>query len=471
LFRRLAIFVGGCTLDAAEAVCDAGGDLGIDVFDGLSSLAEKGLLHPQGGPDGEARFAMLQTIREYAREQLVDANEEASLAHAQAAHFLGLATRAAQVLRGPGSAAWRDRLEADRENLGEALELFQREGKHEAVVLLAQCLRHVVSRGYLVECRQRLQGALSMKGWEDHPELLTMILLNSASLAQLMGEDTSVGRGALGELCGDDKAARDEILRALEISERGQFAMGIVRSCLALASLSLDHGDHESALAYLAQGEPHLDQVDRERTRITGPASEPGHEASDHHHRADRGFAWIGSPRASFLAHKGLALLQTENKDNLELATGLTRRAIDLWNARQDRGSVAWGRECLARMYRARGERTDARREAVETLSWRAGPYRSLPGTLLCIELLAELEFDEGRLEKGLFLAAAAERIREAYRYRCPPSLKAQFDAWVRKAHLKIDPRMADKVQAQVNALELEDLRKQAVETALTNTH
>ena len=60
LFRRLAVFVGGCTLEAAEAVCDADGDLGLDLFDGVASLVDKSLLRQEDGPDGEPRFAMLE---------------------------------------------------------------------------------------------------------------------------------------------------------------------------------------------------------------------------------------------------------------------------------------------------------------------------------------------------------------------------------------------------------------------------
>ena len=56
LFRRLAVFVGGCTLEAAEAVCDARGDLGIEVLDGIASLVDKSLLRQEDGPDGEPRY-------------------------------------------------------------------------------------------------------------------------------------------------------------------------------------------------------------------------------------------------------------------------------------------------------------------------------------------------------------------------------------------------------------------------------
>src|SRR5439155_566588 len=67
LFRRLSVFVGGCTLEAAEAVCNVGGDLGSEALDGIASLLDKSLLRQVEGADGEPRLQMLETIREYAR--------------------------------------------------------------------------------------------------------------------------------------------------------------------------------------------------------------------------------------------------------------------------------------------------------------------------------------------------------------------------------------------------------------------
>ena len=76
LFRRLSVFVGGCTLEAAEAVCNTRRDLEIDVLEGMSSLVDKSLVQQIEQKDGEARFAMLETIREYGLEQLTATGEE-----------------------------------------------------------------------------------------------------------------------------------------------------------------------------------------------------------------------------------------------------------------------------------------------------------------------------------------------------------------------------------------------------------
>ena len=75
LFRRLSVFVGGCTLEAVEAVCDTRQDLGLDVLDGMASMVDKSLAQQSEQSSGEPRFVMLETIREYGLEQLAASSE------------------------------------------------------------------------------------------------------------------------------------------------------------------------------------------------------------------------------------------------------------------------------------------------------------------------------------------------------------------------------------------------------------
>src|SRR5690348_458475 len=112
LFRRLAVFAGGWTLEAAEAVCSSteatgNGEGGsTSVLDGLGSLVDKSLVRQQEGPDGEPRFMMLETIREFAAEQLSAAGEAEQPRSGHAGYFLALAEQAAPKLTGPEQKAW-----------------------------------------------------------------------------------------------------------------------------------------------------------------------------------------------------------------------------------------------------------------------------------------------------------------------------------------------------------------------------
>jgi non-specific serine/threonine protein kinase len=122
LFRRLGVFAGGGTLEAAEAVCAGGtGDEAIAVLDGAASLLDKSLLRREDGPGGEPRLGMLETVGEYARERLEASGEAEAVRRRHAAYFTGLAERAAPELHGPRQREWIDRLERERDNLRAAL--------------------------------------------------------------------------------------------------------------------------------------------------------------------------------------------------------------------------------------------------------------------------------------------------------------------------------------------------------------
>jgi predicted ATPase/class 3 adenylate cyclase len=90
LFARLAVFVDGCRIEAAEAVCAADGDLGIDLLDGLTSLVEKNLVRQRTDPDGQPRFWMFETIREFATERLAETRTLDSLRARHADYFFSL---------------------------------------------------------------------------------------------------------------------------------------------------------------------------------------------------------------------------------------------------------------------------------------------------------------------------------------------------------------------------------------------
>ena len=119
LFARFAVFTGGCTVDAVEAVCGSGLDL--DSLEGLASLVNKSLIRQEAGPAGDLRFMMLATLGEYALERLIESGEEAALRLAHADYYLALAEEAARAMRGPDERRWIQQLEAEQSNLRAAL--------------------------------------------------------------------------------------------------------------------------------------------------------------------------------------------------------------------------------------------------------------------------------------------------------------------------------------------------------------
>src|SRR5215210_2153487 len=117
----MAVFSGGRTFEAVEAVCDAEGDLPVDAFEGVSSLLDKSLLRQEEGPEGDPRFVMLETIHEFAREKLEESGEAEEIGRAHAQYFLALAEEADTELTGSEQAGWLERLEAEHDNLRAAL--------------------------------------------------------------------------------------------------------------------------------------------------------------------------------------------------------------------------------------------------------------------------------------------------------------------------------------------------------------
>jgi tetratricopeptide (TPR) repeat protein len=165
LFARLAVFSGGRTLEAIEAICDAEGDLPVDAFEAVSSLLDKSLLRQEEGPNGEPRFVMLETVHEYAREKLQESAEAEQIKRVHAQYFLTLAEEAYPELRGPDQLEWLERLESEHDNMRAALAwALERKGVEVALRLGGALWWFWSARSYYSEGRRWLQEALALNG-------------------------------------------------------------------------------------------------------------------------------------------------------------------------------------------------------------------------------------------------------------------------------------------------------------------
>jgi non-specific serine/threonine protein kinase len=193
LFRRLAVFAGGATLDAVDAVAqglEAGGLERADaesispqppcgafaprpssVLDLVASLVDHNLMRRVDGPDGEPRFGMLETIREFGLEQLAASGEEEPDARERHAAFvLALAERAMPEVRDPEEGRWIRRLEAEHDNLRAALAWFDQTGNGAALLRLASALAAFWAYGgHASEGRRWLEHALAGSGANPAP--------------------------------------------------------------------------------------------------------------------------------------------------------------------------------------------------------------------------------------------------------------------------------------------------------------
>ncbi len=201
LFEHLAVFVGGASLDEIEAVCGPDDDLGIDILEGVGALVDQSLLR-QREADGDARFQMLVTIRDFARERLEGSGDLVDLARRHAAAYLALAERNAAELTGANSGRGLDRMALDHDNLRAAMEWALAHDASMAMRLGFAMWRFWHMRGHLAEGRGILERVLAFPD-QAAPQSSRAKALEAA--------------GGTAYWQGDIDAARAFYLRALEL--------------------------------------------------------------------------------------------------------------------------------------------------------------------------------------------------------------------------------------------------------------
>lgn len=235
LFRRLGVFAGGFDLAAAEQVCAQAPLDSLDVLDLLGSLVEKSLVLMDTAPDG-ARYRLLETLREYAREKLVQAGEEALLGAAHCQHFFGVAKQIRNGMQGPEQGRWAECGDVELDNLRAAFQ-FALQAPDETVfvaVKIAVALQNFwILRGHVGEARAQLHALLAVPVVQDAALFHSHALYVAACLA-------------------DAQSDHDEALRLLAISLKLRRGLGnqvdIAATLSTMAVSRLRSGDAGSAL-------------------------------------------------------------------------------------------------------------------------------------------------------------------------------------------------------------------------------
>lgn len=233
LFRRLAVFIGGFTLEAAEAACSAERGCGIEIDDGVASLVDKSLIQQMEQAGGEPRFVMLETIREYGLECLKANGEEAILRRHHALFFLQLAERAEPELGGTEQSAWLDSLEQEHDNFRAALRWSLRERQGEISFRLAASLWWFwYLHGHYSEGRSWLEKVIA-EGSDQRTTYRSRALIGAGGLAFLQCEYSL-----------SEKLLREGLGLARELSDRESIATALQ----LLGSVARERGDYDRSI-------------------------------------------------------------------------------------------------------------------------------------------------------------------------------------------------------------------------------
>ncbi len=277
LFRRLSVFAGGLRLDAAEAINSkqlTGQNIAsssIVTLDGITSLIDKSLLIQKEQPDGEARFRLLEVVRDYAIESLETAGEAQSIRRIHAEHFVAFAEQAEPFVQAAHSAHWLDRLEEEHDNLRAAMR-WSLENDPEMAVRLAVALRNFwllhchLSEGYawLKAAQQRSSSAPAnlrfklMNGlglaarFQGDYETAKKAYADGLAAGKEAGDDQGIalssrGLGLVAMQQGDVKASREYFESGLKISRELEDKFGIAISLSFLGDLARTEGNSSAA--------------------------------------------------------------------------------------------------------------------------------------------------------------------------------------------------------------------------------
>jgi predicted ATPase/DNA-binding SARP family transcriptional activator len=452
LFRRLAVFAGGWTLEAAEAVC---GDWRLEIgawaaespisnlrspiLEGLAHLVDKSLVVVDMPPSGAARYRLLEPIRQYAHAKLMESAEAPAMRQRHAHFFLALVEEAEPQLVGAEQVAWLNRLEQEHDNLRAVLGWFIERGEAAAGLRLGGALwRFWRTRGYLTEGR----------AW-----LVELLALPPRPLAADSGEPAAgwgaarvqalIAAGVLASEQDDYATTHALFLEALALSRELADERGIAWALVGLAVVALAQGDDARAATLYAEsltlgrkrGEQHLiagtlgglgvvalNQGDEARAvTLMEEGLSLYRELGDTHGIADalRNLGWLAlnqgdAARAAALLEESLALYrQQENpqyiawalhslgsvallQGNTERAAALCVESLALSRNVGDRYMIAWCLEDIAGVALAYGNPGAAAR-----LLGAAEGLRALIGARL-------LAFDRARYERTVAATRAA---------------------------------------------------------------
>jgi predicted ATPase/class 3 adenylate cyclase/Tfp pilus assembly protein PilF len=457
LFGRLAVFSGGRTLEAIEAICDTEGDLPIDSFEGVSSLLDKSLIRQEEGPNEEPRFVMLETVHEFAREKLEQSGEAESIKRAHAEYFLTLAEKADAELRGANQLEWLERLEVEHDNMRAALSWALERKEAEVALKLGGALwLFWLLRDYHSEGRRWLEEALAMDG-AGSPGSRAMALAGAGWLATEQGEldrakeACEEGLELLEHEAREASEAKLTLLACLgwvawQREELGQ-ASELLEEGLALSREMRDTWWLAYSLFILAIVPQSLGDSER---------------AADLYEESMDLFRELGDKQFLAFCLNNLAMMVYSQGD-LGRTAQLTEEAVALHRELGNRGGVSMGLYNLgwiALLQDDLGRAADLYGESL-SLSWDTGLN---PLVQSALEGFACLAGAKGEAERAALLWAAAQALHETKGIPRDIDFLAEADARISAVRSSMGEEVWDEAQHKGRAMTLDEAVSYALE-------
>jgi tetratricopeptide (TPR) repeat protein len=455
LFRRASVFRDGCTLEAVEAVCNARGDLEVDVLEGVASLCDKSLFLRTEGEEEDPRFIQLETIREYGAERLEKSVEEEFVRRCHAAYFLILAEDADANLLCPEGAEWYSRLKREEANFRAAADWLTL-GKEPVwgLRLGAALLRSWERQEYFSEGREQLEGLLAVPGAQVRTRERARALLAAGILAF-----------AQGDMAAGTSMAQESLLIFREIGDR----RGCVAALNDLAVGAFGRGDYVTACPLFEKALSIWEEVgDRpaaERTRMnladTLRASGDEKRARALFEECLQAFTDLADFDGLAWTMSHLARMERDGEKASE-ARELLTSSLSLFEKAGDFVGVA---NCLSDLSRIESEEGDFQTARAHLrrgllVARREGLRRSL--ARLADDACA-LVVAEGHAESALRLAASVESFRKLSGFPRPQVEWTDFDATLSRARAALNELEAEAAWRDGRTMSIDD----AVEEAL----
>ena len=425
LLQRLSVFAGGWTLDAAEQVCVGEQVEDGEVLDLLSSLIDKSLVAVEQS-DGRVRYRLLETVRQYARERLLESGGAETMRERHRDYFLRLAEAADDQLLGAEQAGWLQRLEDEHDNLRSALEWSRGEARAQEDLRLCRAMhRFWFTRGYIAEGRLWCARILA-KGAPDVPTLEYARAVNAA--------------GSLAWHQTDFPAARTLLEESLALSRALDDRSGLARTLNNLGSLAIEQGDYPSAQALYEESLALWREIGDRR----GAAGLLGNLALVAMERGDLPAARTLAQEALSLSREvgdqgrvadALSILGNLACDQGDLANAWTLNQESLAIGRElgDRDCIATALTSLAAVALLRGELDDARSLYGEGLGIRRELGDRL-GIARALEGAAALAAARGDSLAATRTWGTAERVRQEIGSPMSPNERSRNDRYAAMA-------------------------------------